>query len=276
MSRQSTIHPEGLWYKGNTHAHTSLSDAKLSPQELVGCYRKLGYDFTALTDHRVYGIHENLCSKRFLVLPGVELDVQVSGPEAFCHHVVGLGIPGKNRFSHGEHIEYPLDAPVQNIISLLRENGNLCLYAHPGWSHVWHEILDGIEGLVGIEVYNHCCEVGNSAGHSESWYDRLLWQGRRLWCVACDDDTHQSGSFYASMGPLIEDFYIEDGYAWLKCSPCHSIGFLADTIFGSAVNGDSGLLTEGRYKLNGNESYVRAVCKDTKGMPAWSQPIFIA
>ena len=301
MSRQSTLLPEGKWYKGNTHAHTNISDAHMSPPELVREYRRLGYDFTAITDHRIYGIHEDLCSSNFLILPGVELDVAVQGPEAFCHHVVGLGIPGENRFVHGQRIAYAPEATVADIISILRENGNFCLYAHPAWSHVRYDQLDTLEGILGIEIYNHGCEVGNACGDSDSWYNHLLWQGKRLWAVA-SDDTHQhrldygggfvmakardltwdsivgallSGSFYASQGPLIEDFYVDDGFARLKCSPCRSIGFLADSVPGSTFLTAEPLVTEGSYKLKGSEAYVRAICTDSTGLRAWSQPIWL-
>ena len=40
MSRQSTITPDGRWYKGNTHAHTNLSDGAFTPGELVDRFKE--------------------------------------------------------------------------------------------------------------------------------------------------------------------------------------------------------------------------------------------
>src|SRR5215813_8805491 len=39
------------FYKGNLHTHSTRSDGKLSPEEVVAAYRERGYDFLALTDH---------------------------------------------------------------------------------------------------------------------------------------------------------------------------------------------------------------------------------
>ncbi|MBR2262926.1 MAG: hypothetical protein IJ917_01045, partial [Firmicutes bacterium] len=40
------------WYKGNLHMHTQVSDGDLPFEEAVALYRKAGYDFLAITDHR--------------------------------------------------------------------------------------------------------------------------------------------------------------------------------------------------------------------------------
>lgn len=39
------------WLKGALHTHTTKSDGKLTPLELLRVYRDLGFDFVALTDH---------------------------------------------------------------------------------------------------------------------------------------------------------------------------------------------------------------------------------
>ena len=37
--------------KGALHTHTTKSDGKLTPDELLAVYKELGFDFVALTDH---------------------------------------------------------------------------------------------------------------------------------------------------------------------------------------------------------------------------------
>ena len=88
-------------------------------------------------------------------------------------------------------------------------------------------------------------------------------------------DAILAGSFYASNGPEIKDFYIEDGKAVAECSPCASIGFLADSIFGEAVEPSGDLITRGEYTIKGTESYIRFVCRDDRGKSAWCQPIWL-
>ncbi len=68
-----TLYKEGIYKKGNLHTHTTWSDGCTYPQETAEHYRSKGYDFLALTDHWVYGIHPELNRDDFLVFPGTEL-----------------------------------------------------------------------------------------------------------------------------------------------------------------------------------------------------------
>lgn len=292
---------EYRWYKGNLHTHTNLSDGRESPQEVVHRYRRMGYDFLAITDHRIYGIHEELSDDDLVILPGVELDTTISGDSRLVHHIVGIGIPGENTYTHGEKIEYPKNISPQKLASMLIQRGNLCIYAHPSWSHAGSDEIFDIKGIMGVEWYNHSCEMNFLCGSSEYQVDSLLRQGSRFWITACDD-SHQknsdwaggwimvkakeltqeaivqaisSGDFYASQGPQLHSFTIEGGKAELSCSPCASAGFLADTIAGYAEYSRSSELTSCTYTLKGNESYLRAVCIDSSGKKAMSQPIWL-
>ncbi len=47
-------------YKGNLHTHTTCSDGVRSPEEAIAAYREAGYDFLAITDHRLYTPGEEL------------------------------------------------------------------------------------------------------------------------------------------------------------------------------------------------------------------------
>ena len=38
------------WYKGNLHAHTTVSDGRMTPEECIALYQSKGYDFLALTE----------------------------------------------------------------------------------------------------------------------------------------------------------------------------------------------------------------------------------
>ena len=38
-------------FKANFHTHTTRSDGRMSPQDVVDSYHKLGYKILALTDH---------------------------------------------------------------------------------------------------------------------------------------------------------------------------------------------------------------------------------
>ncbi len=306
MRTRSAFINEGTWFKGNTHAHTTLSDGKASPEEVTARYRRLNYDFTALTDHCVYGIHDHLQRPDFLVIPGVELHVVPDREEALCHHIVGLGLPGENKFSDNQYIDVSQYTSAAELIQLLQENGNLCIYAHPAWSHLSFGHVDALQGCIGMEVYNYTADVNFLSGLSESYYDQLLYSGTDSWCFACDDShqklvadqsplndfgggfimvkakelTHRavmesiiSGSFYASQGPEVYSFEITGDQATVVCSPCRSVGFLSDATHGHVITDESAQVTSASYTLKGTERYLRAVCADASGRRAWTQPI---
>ncbi len=301
MNRKSTIRSQGQWFKGNTHAHTNRSDGNMTPEQLVSLYRDLNYSFLAITDHRCYGHFETLSQEDFFVWPGVELDIGVSSRKALCHHLVGLAMPGQNSFAHDERVLYEDDASAEDLVKLLAERGNFSIYAHPAWSHVQHELLDEIDGLFGMEIYNSTCDVNAGTGYADSYYNRKLWKGQNWFCLA-SDDTHQGkkdwgggfisvktdalthkdlyeamteGSFYASQGPEITDFYVEDKVLHLACSPCRTICLFADSFPGLAVNFDGETATVYEQKLSGREHYIRATCTDAAGRTAWTQPIWL-
>ena len=39
------------FYKANFHLHTTNSDGRRSPEEVIALYREQGYDVLAITDH---------------------------------------------------------------------------------------------------------------------------------------------------------------------------------------------------------------------------------
>ena len=72
-----TLYREGTYKKGNLHTHTTWSDGMHTPKETAEHYRSQGYDFLALTDHWVYGIHPELNRYEYLLFPGTEWDSEL-------------------------------------------------------------------------------------------------------------------------------------------------------------------------------------------------------
>ena len=54
MIRQQAFGGKEKMLKGNLHCHTTRSDGAIPPDELIRIYKENGYDFLALTDHRIY------------------------------------------------------------------------------------------------------------------------------------------------------------------------------------------------------------------------------
>ena len=63
----SKVHllPTSKQYKANLHSHTTLSDGKRSPEELVSEYKKRGYSVLAITDHEAPYDHSDLTTPDF-------------------------------------------------------------------------------------------------------------------------------------------------------------------------------------------------------------------
>ena len=81
MSFANPFEADGQWYRGNLHSHTTESDGRLSPGDVVEFYRSRGYDFLCLTDHNRVTDPGGLSSEDFLVFSGVE-----TSPASSHHH----------------------------------------------------------------------------------------------------------------------------------------------------------------------------------------------
>lgn len=86
------FNPDYPFFKGNTHAHTTLSDGVKTPKEAIDLYARAGYDFLALTDHDVQSAGDE--TSRPLLLSGIELDCQINTQ---AYHIVGIGMGKKSR-----------------------------------------------------------------------------------------------------------------------------------------------------------------------------------
>lgn len=135
-----------------------------TPAETAKHYRSKGYDFLALTDHWVYGIHPELNRDDFLVFPGTELDIELPGRKD--HHLVGFGLPETNRIP--EHYTFEEErrngvlTTAERIIEYFGQRGNVTLYGHPYWSKIDSTDIKYLQGMIGMEIYNHGSEFSET------------------------------------------------------------------------------------------------------------------
>lgn len=308
--KHTTFLSEGIWLKGNLHAHTTNSDGELPPETVAKAYRERGYQFLCLSDHDIFTSYSQWNEEgRFLMLPGVEVTLRnLSFPERPMH---------VNVFPKGEPYDFHQDETfafktkeASRVFLERAEKNNLLMLNHPYWSSMeWDEIIE-MPGISLMEVYNHASEWLDLLGNDVREWDALLKKGRRLWGTATDDShngyvhrdgwpfhllendsfggwvmvkaeafTHEAiiqalstGSFYSSRGPEIFDFYVENGEAVVKCSPCERICLCGNR--GKIMRVVGVDLTEGRIPLKGNEKYVRVQCVDKHGRIAYANPVF--
>ena len=75
MDKIIEILPKSLnKYKVNLHTHSTVSDGRLTPEELKELYKSRGYSAIAYTDHRNCVPHIELTDDTFVALTGTELD----------------------------------------------------------------------------------------------------------------------------------------------------------------------------------------------------------
>ena len=302
----------GNWYKGNLHTHTQNSDGKLSPEEVTAKYKALGHDFIAVTDHRKYIYNKHLQSKDFVILPGFEVDINPPGRN-MCHHIVAVrGKISDKNYADGYQFAYPEFKgieTVQEVIDDLNAHDNFAFYCHPVWSRLSMDDFAGViglNGLIGMEIFNTGCHLENNTGYSPTHTDYALRNGKMTHIFATDDCHHNQndrgkgyivvradekseegitdaiirGKFYASRGPEIYEYGIKnDGKnseVYIKCSNVREIHFTAFEHLGKSFVGEKDELRDNAScPINESWKYVRAEIVDNNGYQAWTNPIFI-
>ncbi len=305
MKRQQAFMGDEPTLKGGLHCHTTRSDGKGTPEEVIRLHYENGYSFLALTDHRLYNYQNYASDVPLTILPGMEYDNKFQGGCGFrCFHTVCLG-PSKedgNGYDQDQRLESGKalnQEEYQPYLDEIHRNNNLTIYCHPEWSSTPARYFDKLEGNFAMEIWNSGCVIENDMDTDAAYWDELLGQGKVIYGVATDDghamhqhckgwvmvkaennvnailDALKNGKFYSSCGPEIYDFYIENDTAVIECSPACKVRFHSDMHPTKIFRGEG--LTRVEFPLKGyfeNYKYVRAVVIDKDGKFAWTNPIF--
>jgi hypothetical protein len=277
----------GRYYRGQLHDHSTWSfDGwnSLPPKQLAEEYRRLGYDWVAVTDHDVVANPSELNSSMFSVVRGYESTSDTG-------HIIGL---------FTDTAVNP-DLRAQQRIDGIRDAGGLAILAHPGWTTGWSDTaIKDLRGYTAMEIFN-----GMTTGKGDvqernlqKWHEELKVAGRTrpIWGVAVDDSHRPSelnkgwvmtklpkigpseiraaierGAFYASNGPNFTALGVANGEIAASSSDAAKIRFI-DQDFKVVAEGPPGLAT---YRPTGRELFVRIEAVTADGKTAWSQPFFI-
>ena len=301
-------------YKGNMHMHSTNSDGHYKPADAVALYRDMKYDFVALSDHRRYVNTKEYNTEDFLVLNAFEMtsECKVTGKLYHIHGIVDENrLVTNDSFKHLQRMpepKYDSLATTQKIINDMMDGGMITVLNHPAWSHNSFEEALTLQNYFAIEIYNHKAEVRNGNGSSVAHWDYLLNKGRRVLGIATDDSHNKSqyhvngqyfggwivvnakelqsksivesiknASFYSSTGPEFLEISIENDQVIVKSSKVKKIKFLTGKLRKDkcVLDMDNKDVTNGHYKISGDEVYIRIELVDGNGKVAWSNPIFI-
>lgn len=327
----------GQFYKANLHCHSTVSDGKLTPEENKKHYMDHGYSIIAYTDHDVMVPHDDLADENFLPLHGYEMEIneQLDGDSArakTCHMCLIALEPDNlkqvcwhrdayvwgNASTYRKQIQFYEEEPdyvrtytpacISDMMKKGREHGFFVTYNHPVWSMETRDQYIHYDHMHAMEICNYGCIATGYDDYVPVVYDEMLRSGKRIYCIATDDNHNfggangpesdsfggftmikaekldyrtitaalENGHFYASQGPEIKALWYEDGVIHIECGPVKSIAFSCDTrrvVMFHAPEG--GYLTSAKMPVGSNCIYVRITIIDENGKPANTNAYFV-
>lgn len=275
------------WYKVGLHIHTTLSDGKLTPREVIDRYRAGGYDAIALTDHWHYGPGGQ--DDGMLILSGCEYNLG-SNADDDVMHIVGFGMAQQPDLSKEDS--------RQQIVDGINACGGIAVLAHPAWSMNTLADAQALTGIDFTEVYNAVSEAHQSIRpNSEYFVDLCANVGIYFGLLATDDAHYYDGSddqkgwvmvnaaelsreailealraghYYATQGP---ELYVKrEGNRFIvDCSPCTYVAAMSNSTWtsGRVLRGEN--ITCFEYEPKERERWIRIQACDSAGKLAWSK-----
>jgi hypothetical protein len=280
----------GIWYKGNTHLHSTASDGGKTFSELARMYASVGYDFLFRADHWVSSdVAADDEDFPLLWMDGIELDARDTG--GAYYHVVCLGtFTGITR-------EMGLLAAMASA----REQGGLLILAHPQWTgNTFDDALRW--NFDGVEVYNHVCHWLNGKGDGRAYWNVMLAQQPRTLGLACDDahlrpehpgwnggwivvnapelsrpavmDAIRAGNFYSSTGPDFHIITCDGNTVAIETSPVQFARLVGPGYLGKRTGNFEGrLFTGATFDIPPEWTYVYLEIEDAHGHRAWTNAL---
>ena len=211
------IPENGQFFKANLHCHSTVSDGKLTPEELKKIYMEKGYSIIAYTDHDVLIPHPELADEHFLPLNAFEIEINEENGEPFSQiktcHICMIALEPDNitqpcwhrtkyRFGNAENyrdqVKFDENEPdyervytpecICDIMQRGRGAGFFVTYNHPAWSLEEYPQYMNYHGMHAMEISNTGCVVGGWEDYCPHIYDDMLRGGEKIFCVSTDDN----------------------------------------------------------------------------------------
>ena len=334
--RKYLISEKGKFYKANLHSHSRCSDGQFQPAEMKEFYMKCGYSIIAYSDHDIVASHHELSDENFLALTACEYEVdgkmegtdypitchfgaislkEDQGDQLFWRRDNELWFVKERaghlaRFDPNEPVYERKYTPecINDMMKRLKDAGYFVIYNHPSWSQENYPIYSQYSQMDALEIMNSEAHmIAGCIEHDEQVYDDLLRQGKRIYCVAGDDNhaafepyspwktlckcytvikaekldypsvarALKNGDFYASQGPVLKSLYVEDGKLCVECEPVSKIIFTGFPKRGTVVLNKEGTVDYAEIKLDSENEYIRVTLVDEQGKKAFTNAYFL-
>lgn len=322
-------------FKANLHCHTRLSDGRATPETVKEEYKKRGYSVVAFTDHEHLINSKHLSDDDFLAITGAELSITGPKVDTFSpipsakqlHFNVYAKDPDCDvtpfylesrdwyKFDDVRHLVKPIAPMVREhthecinaIVKKAHELGFLVSFNHPNWSLETAEDYLGFEGFDFVEVHNTGC-VALGHNDDEAVYDNMMKAGKRIFCIATDDNHNiagfesvktdsfggwtniladkleygeimgalERGDLYCSTGPEIHSITLDDSgeesLIKVSASSVKRIFYITQGRRNArSLSEDGSLITEGTFKVYPQDCRFRIKVEDEMGRCAYSQ-----
>jgi predicted metal-dependent phosphoesterase TrpH len=288
----------GTWRRGNLHTHSTRTDGKRTPEEVVAAYREQGYDFISLTDHFLERYQFPIVDTRafrtddFTTIIGAELH----GPALWngeIWHIVAVGLP----------LDFPIPHPGETgpeLAARAQAAGAFVGIAHPFWYNLTLEDALKVAPFAdSVEIYNHTTRLDSD--RADGWHiaDQIaMATGKPLLAYAADDAHFKdradffggwvhvkseqnspesllaalkAGHFYSSTGPEIRDIRCDGDELVISSSPVEEVYLTGAGTKHKYLQRSS--MTETRLPLEiFKGTWARVTVVDRAGQRAWSNP----
>lgn len=284
-------------YKASLHTHSTTSDGRFTPKQIVDIYRDNGYGFFVFTDHRKSNRVSEIDGGSMTLISGMEMHPM--GPRGLMWHFVAIGTP--------EDFHHP-ELSAQETIDAAVASGAYVTCAHPYWCGFTSAEVATLKNISAIEVYNSSTRYIGREFNMQLW-DELSDMGIVYPAVAVDD-THNprdlfrgwsviaapnqsreafmnalhNGDFYSTQGPTFSRISLHDNLFEAEFSPCVSViglsnpsrGYLITVpdILGPKTNTPEITSCSIYIKIQPDKpTWFRLQIMDKNGKYAWSNPI---
>lgn len=280
MQRRYIISPEGNFYKAQLHAHSTVSDGKLTPEEIKETYKKHGYSIVAFTDHSRLVLHNDLTDDTFLAINAYEYEVNhgmIGGGEE-CYHLnfyaktpeverqvmfdprIASWCYSEEELATFKYIGGPVKSEysvefINKAIKAANDNGFMVCYNHPVWSRQLEADFVGLEGLFAFEIYNHGSQILEHVGYAPHMYTSILQAGKLPACLATDDSHCKKGK-----DPSSPFYDVDGGYVMIKAKEL-SYSAVIDAMERHDLYASTGVEIKELYIEGGNVYIKTSPCK---------------